>query len=142
MFRRIVHWSLRYRFIVLAMSVALIIVGADQMRDSRVDVFPEFAPPIVEIQTPCLGLAPTEVEALVKERALAVISRRMRQPRSQPSWLRIESKVVVTEPDWRGSARETQPASRGSPRSANAVGSGTPPATSDPAKLPIGQPRR
>ena len=74
MFRRIVHWSLRYRFIVLAMSVALIIVGADQMRDSRVDVFPEFAPPIVEIQTPCLGLAPTEVEALVTvpiEQALA-----------------------------------------------------------------------
>ena len=40
----------------------------------RVDVFPEFAPPIVEIQTPCLGLSPTEVEALVTipiEQALA-----------------------------------------------------------------------
>ena len=65
MFRRIVAWSLKYRFIVLAMAVALMIIGVDQMRDMRVDVFPEFAPPIVEIQTPCLGLSPTEVEALV-----------------------------------------------------------------------------
>ncbi len=65
MFRHIVAWSLKYRFIVLALAVALMCVGADQMRDMRVDVFPEFAPPIVEIQTPCLGLAPTEVEALV-----------------------------------------------------------------------------
>jgi CzcA family heavy metal efflux pump len=74
MFRRIVGWSLKFRFIILAMAVALLLVGADQMRDMRVDVFPEFAPPIVEIQTPCLGLAPTEVEALVTipiEQALA-----------------------------------------------------------------------
>src|SRR5580765_1619461 len=74
MFRRIVAWSLKYRFIVLAISVALMIIGADQMRDMRVDVFPEFAPPIVEIQTPCLGLSPTAVEALVTipiEQALA-----------------------------------------------------------------------
>jgi len=30
-----------------------------------VDVFPEFSPPIVEVQTPCLGLSPEEVEALI-----------------------------------------------------------------------------
>lgn len=65
MFRWIVRSSLRYRFIVLAAAAALMFTGADQMRDMRVDVFPEFAPPIVEIQTPCLGLSPTEVEALV-----------------------------------------------------------------------------
>ena len=65
MFRWFVRSSLRYRFIVLAMAAALMLVGADQMRDMRMDVFPEFAPPIVEIQTPCLGLSPTEVEALV-----------------------------------------------------------------------------
>ena len=74
MFRWFVRSSLRYRFIVLAMAAALMLVGADQMRDMRMDVFPEFAPPIVEIQTPCLGLSPTEVEALVTipmEQALA-----------------------------------------------------------------------
>lgn len=74
MFRWIVGSSLKYRFLVLAFAGALMLVGADQMRDLRVDVFPEFAPPIVEIQTPCLGLSPTEVEALVTiplEQALA-----------------------------------------------------------------------
>jgi len=74
MFRWIIKSSLRYRFIVLAAAAALMFVGADQMRRMPVDVFPEFAPPIVEIQTPCLGLSPTEVEALVTipiEQALA-----------------------------------------------------------------------
>ena len=65
MFRRIVGTSLKFRFIVVGVAVAMMLVGIDQMRDMRVDVFPEFAPPIVEIQTPCLGLSPTEVEALV-----------------------------------------------------------------------------
>jgi CzcA family heavy metal efflux pump len=74
MFRWIIRSSLKYRFLVLASAAALMFIGADQMRDMRVDVFPEFAPPIVEIQTPCLGLSPTEVEGLVTipiEQALA-----------------------------------------------------------------------
>jgi len=74
MLRWIVGSSLKYRFIVIAIAAALMLIGADQMRHMPVDVFPEFAPPIVEIQTPCLGLSPTEVEALVTiplEQALA-----------------------------------------------------------------------
>src|SRR5262245_47922426 len=76
MLRWIVGSSLQYRFIVLAIAAALMLVGVDQMRHMPVDVFPEFAPPIVEVQTPCLGLSPTEVEALVTipiEQALAGI---------------------------------------------------------------------
>jgi len=65
MFRWFIRSSLKYRFIVLAAAAAMMFIGADQIRDLRLDVFPEFAPPIVEIQTPCLGLSPTEVEALV-----------------------------------------------------------------------------
>jgi Cu/Ag efflux pump CusA len=65
MFRWIIKSSLRYRFIVLAVAAALMFTGAEQIRHTPLDVFPEFAPPIVEIQTPCLGLCPTEVEALV-----------------------------------------------------------------------------
>ena len=76
MLRLIVGSSLKYRFIVLAIAAALTLIGLDEMRDMPIDVFPEFAPPIVEIQTPCLGLSPTEVEGLVTipiEQALAGI---------------------------------------------------------------------
>lgn len=76
MLRLIVGSSLKYRFIVVAIAAALVLIGIDEMRDMPIDVFPEFAPPIVEIQTPCLGLSPTEVEALVTiplEHALAGI---------------------------------------------------------------------
>ena len=73
MFRWIVGSSLKYRFIVLAIAAALMLVGADQMRDLRVDVFPEFAPTIVDIHTPASD-SPRPREALVTipmEQALA-----------------------------------------------------------------------
>jgi Cu/Ag efflux pump CusA len=36
-----------------------------QLRDMLVDVFPEFAPPYVEVQTQALGLSTAEVESLI-----------------------------------------------------------------------------
>ena len=63
--RWIVGVSLRFRFIVIAVAAAMIYFGMAQLRDMPVDVFPEFAPPLVEIQTPALGLSPTEVESLI-----------------------------------------------------------------------------
>ena len=39
--------------------------ASPQLRNTPVDVFPEFAPPRVEIQTACLGLSAAEVEELV-----------------------------------------------------------------------------
>src|SRR5437660_10360966 len=65
MMRSIVKTSLRFRFIVVALAAAMMFFGAGQLRHSRVDVFPEFAPPRVEIQTACLGLTAQEVEELV-----------------------------------------------------------------------------
>jgi CzcA family heavy metal efflux pump len=74
MMRWIVGSSLKFRFIVVAAGAALMYFGIGQLRDSPVDVFPEFAPPQVEIQTPSLGLSAAEVEGLVTvplEQALA-----------------------------------------------------------------------
>src|SRR3954453_19785409 len=65
MIRAIVGWSLRFRFIVVAIGASLMFFGVGRLRDLPVDVFPEFAPPRVEIQTICLGLSPAEVESLV-----------------------------------------------------------------------------
>ena len=45
--------------------VVLIVVGIRAPRDAPLDVFPEFAPPLVEIQTEAPGLSTEEVESLV-----------------------------------------------------------------------------
>ncbi len=65
MMRWIVGSSLKFRFIVMAVAVALMYFGVARLNEMPIDVFPEFAPPIVEIQTPSLGLSPEEVEELV-----------------------------------------------------------------------------
>jgi CzcA family heavy metal efflux pump len=63
--RNIVASSLKFRYIVIALAVAMMIFGYGQLRAAPVDVFPEFAPPRVEIQTACLGLSTEEVEQLI-----------------------------------------------------------------------------
>ncbi|MDP8957479.1 MAG: efflux RND transporter permease subunit [Actinomycetota bacterium] len=63
--RWIVGYSLKFRFIVVALAAGLIFFGVQQLQHTEIDVFPEFAPPRVEIQTPSLGLSAAEVESLV-----------------------------------------------------------------------------
>jgi CzcA family heavy metal efflux pump len=62
---RIVSASLRFRFLLVAAAMVMMVAGSLQVQDMRVDVFPEFAPPRVEIQTNCLGLSTSDVESLV-----------------------------------------------------------------------------
>ncbi|HSV68273.1 MAG TPA: efflux RND transporter permease subunit [Mycobacteriales bacterium] len=76
--RGIVGSSLRFRFIVVAAAVGMMVFGLAQLPRMRVDVFPEFAPPRVEIQTACLGLSTADVESLVTvplEQALNGVAR-------------------------------------------------------------------
>lgn len=61
----IVAMSLRFRYLVVFTAVVLVLFGVIRLQTMPVDVFPEFAPPRVEIQTPSLGLSSAEVEALV-----------------------------------------------------------------------------
>src|SRR5438105_13085486 len=65
MLRWIIGSNLRLRFLVVAFAGATLFFGVGQLRTMPVDVFPEFAPPRVEIQTPCLGLSAQEVESLI-----------------------------------------------------------------------------
>ena len=62
---RIVAASLRFRFLVIALAAALMFVGVGQIKKMPVDVFPEFSPPKVEIQTLGIGLAPADIENLI-----------------------------------------------------------------------------
>src|SRR5581483_5854634 len=77
MMRWIVGSSLKFRFLVVAAGVALMVFGAADLKGMPVDSFPEFAPPRVEVQTLCLGLTAKEVEELVStplEQALTGVS--------------------------------------------------------------------
>jgi CzcA family heavy metal efflux pump len=57
--------SLRFRHLVAALGVLVMAVGIVVLPSSRLDVFPEFAPPRVIVQTICLGLSTADVEELV-----------------------------------------------------------------------------
>src|SRR5512132_2627866 len=63
--RWVVATSLNYRFLVVAVGALLMAFGIATLPSTRVDVFPEFAPPRVVIQTACLGLSTSDVESLV-----------------------------------------------------------------------------
>jgi CzcA family heavy metal efflux pump len=61
----LISTALRFRTLVVAAAIALIVVGIRTADDVPLDVFPEFAPPRVEIQTEAPGLSTEEVESLV-----------------------------------------------------------------------------
>ena len=65
MFNRLIAWSLHNRLIVLAITLVLFVAGGYALQRMPVDVFPEFAPPQVVIQTEVPGMAPQDVESLV-----------------------------------------------------------------------------
>src|SRR4051812_12140289 len=65
MFSWIIGSSLKFRFLVVAAAAALLVFGADELRRMPVDVFPEFAPPKVEVQTEGLGMTSPEIEELI-----------------------------------------------------------------------------
>ena len=63
--RWIVARSLRFRWLAIFAAAAILVFGFLQTRDAKMDVFPEFAPPIVEVQTLAIGNTSTEVEELI-----------------------------------------------------------------------------
>ena len=61
----LVSTSLRMRVLVVSLAALLLVVGVRTAKDIPLDVFPEFAPPVVEIQTEAPGISTREVESLV-----------------------------------------------------------------------------
>ncbi len=65
MLSSLISSSVRGRVVVLALCAALVGYGVRTARSAKMDVFPEFAPPKVEIQTEAPGLSTEEVESLI-----------------------------------------------------------------------------
>jgi CzcA family heavy metal efflux pump len=62
---RLIAFSVRRPGIVTGMAAALVVYGGHALTRAKVDIFPEFAPPQVQIQTEAPGFSPEQVEALV-----------------------------------------------------------------------------
>lgn len=65
MLSAIIKFSLRFRGAVVVVAALVIGIGLDQTTKSSLDVFPDFVPPQVTIQTEVPGFAPEQVEKLV-----------------------------------------------------------------------------
>jgi Cu/Ag efflux pump CusA len=57
--------GLRFWRLVVALALGVVVFGIVQLRSAPVDVYPEFTPPAVQIQTEALGLSAAEVEQLI-----------------------------------------------------------------------------
>ncbi len=94
MLTRLVGFSIQYRGVVIALACIVTAFGIYTTVNTRYDVFPEFAPPQVVVQTEAPGLSPEDVEQLVTrpvEYALGGIAK-LESSRSQS----IQGLSVVT----------------------------------------------
>jgi CzcA family heavy metal efflux pump len=65
MLSRLISSSIHGRIVVLALCGLLIAYGLRTVQSAPLDVFPEFAPPKIEVQTEAPGLSTDEVESLI-----------------------------------------------------------------------------
>src|SRR6516165_8546232 len=65
MLQAIVAWSIENRIVVVVLAALLLVGGIYSASQAQLDVFPEFAPPQVVVQTEAPGLTASEVEQLV-----------------------------------------------------------------------------
>ncbi|HUO06826.1 MAG TPA: efflux RND transporter permease subunit [Phycisphaerae bacterium] len=65
MLNALVNFSLRFRSIVVILACMLVGYGLVVAYSAKLDVFPEFVPPQVAVQTEAPGLTPDQVETLV-----------------------------------------------------------------------------
>ncbi len=63
----LVRFAILFRGVVIALACVLLGYGIYALRQTKYDVFPEFARPQVAIQTEAPGLSPEQVEALVTQ---------------------------------------------------------------------------
>ena len=65
MIESIISSSVRLRTLVLAVAAMLLIAGVSRIRDTPLDVIPEFSTLSLQVSTEALGLSTAEVESLI-----------------------------------------------------------------------------
>ena len=96
--RWLIESALRLRIVIVALTILGILIGVRVVRNAPLDVFPEFAPPLVEVQTEAPGLSTEEVEALISMPIEQVLSGTpYLQTLRSKSVLGLSSVVVIFE---------------------------------------------
>ena len=72
--RALISLCARHYGAVCALTLIFVVIGTYAARRAPLDVFPEFVPSQVEIQTECPGFAPQQVEELVTRRLETALS--------------------------------------------------------------------
>ena len=61
----LIKTSLELRLLVIILAIVLVVIGVRSGGSVPLDVFPEFAPPLVEIQTEAPGISTEDIESLI-----------------------------------------------------------------------------
>ena len=99
MFDWITRTALQNRILTVAAYVVVLVVGVLALQKIHLDVFPEFAPPQVVIQTESPGLAAEDVERLITFPMETAVNRTPLSPASHES--------TVARPGFRASSVRT-----------------------------------
>jgi len=70
----LICFSIRFRGVIIALACIVFAYGLNVLYQAKYDVFPEFAPPQVSVQTEAPGLSPNQVEVLVTQQLENVIN--------------------------------------------------------------------
>lgn len=70
----LIGFSIRFRGVVITLACIVLGYGVYVLQRSKLDVFPEFTPPQVSVQTEAPGLSPEQVEVLVTQQLENVIN--------------------------------------------------------------------
>ncbi len=107
MLNAIIRGALRYRFLVVIVSLVLLVYGSSLATQTPIDVFPDLDRPRVILLTECSGLASEEVESLVTHPLeIALLgSSGVEAVRSQST---AGLSVIYVEFDWSTNARQAR----------------------------------
>ena len=74
MLASLIRFSIRYYGVVITIAVLILLVGSYRFATAGLDIFPEFSPKQVIIQTESPGLSSEQVELLVTQQIELAIS--------------------------------------------------------------------